>query len=462
MHTNFERLQKDYPVFRYVAANFDVNDKGLIVEFHFEIGEHKFSPKLLFHGITQASLSVMDPVVLKRFVFNLGLAEIPSYWKLTCSPKVLIEAGYINPAQVIFWQKLMEKGLGEFFFVNDIKPFAPVFEVATEMGMESNHDTPLPLLSRLDQVLVPVGGGKDSVVSLELLHRAGKAVVTFTIGDNQSSDDIISVYEKKYGKVGHLHVERILDPSMLELNARGYLNGHTPFSSIVAFSSLLMATLKGIPLIALSNEKSANEETGVYQGVNINHQYSKTFEFETDFRQYVEATFARAPVYFSLLRPLYEIQIMKIFSKYPEYFKFYRSCNIGKKTNSWCGDCAKCLFVSLLMSAFLPPKTVSQIFNKDILADVELVPLLKQLTGDAPMKAFECVGTKAETLTALYMAWKRRGKEEPLPALLKLYETKFDKDREQLEKMQSEILRNFDMDNLIPENLVESVHHEIY
>ena len=67
---------------------------------------------------------------------------------------------------------------------------------------------------------------------------------------------------------------------MLQLNSEGYINGHTPFSAIVAFSSVLTAALNGQKYITLSNENSANEST--VKDSKVNHQYSKSYEFELD------------------------------------------------------------------------------------------------------------------------------------------------------------------------------------
>ncbi len=461
MKIHFSQLQKQYPVFRYVSYSYSLVNEGLEIVFSFEIGEHKFFPKLFLHGVEQKQLDKLGKDHVDRFVFHLGLAEVPSYWKLTCSPTIVVQAGPLDAMQEGFWKKLIEKGLGEYFFVNDIVPFSPSIEVSYQGKGFPDGAMDLPGMRSSDKVMVPVGGGKDSIVTMELMKNADKKLTFYTIGMNQASEDIISVFEGKYGKAERIQLDRAIDPTLLELNARGYLNGHTPFSSIVAFSSLFAATLFHIPYIVLSNEKSANEETGTYHGVNINHQYSKTFEFESDFRAYAHHTFPQSPVYFSLLRPLYEIQIMKVFAKLPEYFGVFRSCNIGKKTNSWCGSCAKCLFVSLLLSSFLPPKTVAQIFGKDLFTDPDLVPILKQLTGDALMKAFECVGTKAETLASLFLVWKKRHKETPVPVVLESYREYLEKHSDELEKQASELLGSFDENHLIPEGFEKVVKNAI-
>src|SRR5258708_8900637 len=226
MQTHFEQLQKQYPTFRYVGFLHELDGSDLRLTFAFEIGEHKFFPKSIFKGVSQKQLETISKEELDLFVFHLGLAEIPSYWKLTCSPTVIIEAGFLGEMQISFWRKLIQKGMGEFFFVNDVKPFAPQFKIGDVaphfLGRKEEKKKHMP-----SHVLVPVGGGKDSIVTLELLTQDKKHITLFTIGKDLASEDNISVYEKKYGKVPRIHVDRILDPTLFELNSRGYLNGHT-------------------------------------------------------------------------------------------------------------------------------------------------------------------------------------------------------------------------------------------
>ena len=147
-----------------------------------------------------------------------------------------------------------------------------------------------------------------------------------------------------------IYAKRTLDKNMLELNKKGYLNGHTPFSAIVAFSSIIAAYLNGLKFIALSNESSANEST--IKDSYINHQYSKSYEFEKDFRHY-ESTFINFGVYyFSFLRPINELKIAMIFSRFKKYHPIFKSCNVGSKQDIWCCHCSKCLFVYINFDLF--------------------------------------------------------------------------------------------------------------
>ncbi|MCF0201682.1 MAG: hypothetical protein HUK16_10095, partial [Bacteroidales bacterium] len=242
-----------------------------------------------------------------------------------------------------------------------------------------------------EKVVIPVGGGKDSVVSLELLRNAIDAIPLIV---NPRGATLNCVKTAGYADDAIIVVNRTLDPVMLQLNKEGFLNGHTPFSAMLAFVTLLLSFGSGCRYVALSNESSANEST--VPGTNINHQYSKSIEFERDFREYVAENINTKYQYFSFLRPLNEMQIAWFFSQFKAYHRVFRSCNAGSKTDSWCGRCPKCLFTWLILSPFLSREDLTAIFGKDLMADAALRPIFEELNGMAPVKPFECVGTVEE------------------------------------------------------------------
>ena len=219
-----------------------------------------------------------------------------------------------------------------------------------------------------------------------------------------------------------ISAKRTLDSNMLELNRQGYLNGHTPFSALVAFSGIIAARMHGLSMVALSNESSANEST--VQGSTVNHQYSKSFKFEEDFNYYQTTYLKGSAYYFSMLRPLSEFQIARFFAGQKQYHGIFRSCNAGSKTDSWCGHCPKCLFVYLILSPFLKPQEVRDIFGRNMLDDWDMKETLDQLIGIEEEKPFECVGSRDEINTAIVLTIK--GLEdagEALPCLLSYYKT---------------------------------------
>ena len=206
------------------------------------------------------------------------------------------------------------------------------------------------------------------------------------------------------------------------------MNGHTPFSSVVAFNAYLMAYLTNKKYIVLSNENSANEATVI--GTNVNHQYSKSYEFEKDFYEFTKNNYGIDIKYFSLLRPLKEIQIAMLFSKYTKYHKVFKSCNLGSKgsTWEWCCKCPKCLFVYIMLAAFLSKQEMVEMFGSDLLNEVELEKDFIELIGEGETKPFECVGSISEVIFDVNKIIAKCDGE--LPYLLKLYKDKYQRDED--------------------------------
>ncbi|MBQ9864436.1 MAG: hypothetical protein IJM33_03760 [Bacteroidales bacterium] len=420
--TKYNTLRQTFSEFVYESYQYDVQSDGLHIVFTFRLGNDSvFQPSAFIPS--RPFLNLAQPTeVLNTLVFNIGLIELVSYWKCACPPKVRILCGTLDPHQAAFWKKIYFNGLGEFFYTNGINAtiddFMEIENGEVRMGKRMPHaDNSQFSTLNSQRYLVPIGGGKDSVVTLELLSaHSPQPVVPLIMNPRGATVGCIEAAGYSIDDV--LVIHRTIHPRLLELNSEGYLNGHTPFSAMLAFYTLLAAQLSGVPNIALSNENSANESTVV--GTNVNHQYSKSLEFEDDFRQYVAQYISPSFNYFSFLRPLSELQIAMLFSQNEKYFDVFRSCNAGSKQDVWCGRCAKCLFAYIILSPFIPPQRLNAIFGKAMLDDIELRPFFEQLTGLAETKPFECVGTISEVHSALAMTIRRWYPAER-PALLTDY-----------------------------------------
>jgi len=251
---------------------------------------------------------------------------------------------------------------------------------------------------------------------MELLNGSGADWLPMAINPGKATKAVINAANKRPEET--IEFYREIDPQLIKLNQEGFLNGHTPFSALLAFYSLIAAYLSGRKDIILSNESSANEAT--VPGTNINHQYSKSLEFEKDFRDFVSGFISEEFNYFSFLRPISELQIAGLFAGMKNYHAGFRSCNVGSKTGSWCGHCPKCLFTFIILSPFLKPDELVEIFGKNLLEDLSLAHILEELTGIIEVKPFECIGTVDEVNLAFSVA-KDMYPEDKMPALIRSY-----------------------------------------
>ena len=398
--SKFDALREAFSTFTFERQTVSCKDGSLSLAFEFNLDDrYHFEPTLEIPARPFFDWEAIPKEQLEFLAFQIGMTELVSYWKIACPKRVVVKPFALNESQRKFWKKLYYNGLGEFLYLNSIK-----VSEAELMDLESLPQLPMSFQGGIvwgkesmgsvqfrEQTLVPIGGGKDSVVTLECL-RHKMPVIPMIV--NPRGATLNCVKTAGYKDNEFIVINRTLDPTMLQLNKEGYLNGHTPFSALLAFISILVAFGSHSKYIALSNENSANEAT--VPGTNINHQYSKSIEFERDFRNYVAENIIDKVQYFSFLRPLSELQIASLFAQCEAYHPVFRSCNVGSKTDSWCGHCPKCLFTWIILSPFLSREKLTAIFGKDLMADESLRPILEELNGTAPVKPFECVGTVEE------------------------------------------------------------------
>ena len=395
----FNKLRKEYNKFIYKEYNIKQDNEKIVLEYIYSL-DNKIEFKNIITIWKKEFNYILDfnDSLIKQVVFNIGIVEAISYYKTTCSKIFEIECGYLDSYQKKWWEKLIYNGLGELRYLNSIEDI----DISTFITIVSNDNKKIIVNKEeyeninFEGNLIPVGGGKDSIVTIELLKGYNNNPFEF-FHKRKASYDTCKVAGFSENEI--FEVDRKLDDKLFELNEKGYINGHIPISSVMSFVSYLSALLIGKKYIVLSNESSSNE--GNIEGTNINHQYSKSYEYEKDFNEYVSKYFIDKVKYFSLLRPISEYQITKQLTKYDKYLKIFRSCNSGIKQNVWCCKCPKCVFVYILLLPFLGIEKNREIFGKDILDDINMETNFRKLIGLEYEKPFECVGTKDEIIFAL-------------------------------------------------------------
>lgn len=445
----FFTFRSENPVFIYKSYEIVENDDSVDLEFSFSIpGLADFKPGWNFPK--PVGVKVSEDPVFQQLAFNMGMAEAVSYWKAVCSPVFSVECGYLSDEQKQWWKKLWFLGLGEFFYVNGI-------EISQDEQVDIQCQAAAPEITavaerELKGCLVPIGGGKDSALTLETLKNAGIDCRCYSINKRQSITGTVQAAGLPDDAL--ITARRKFDRSLIELNNKGYLNGHTPFSSVVAFSAEITAYLYGLRYIVLSNESSANEST--VAGSSVNHQYSKSFEFERDFHKYEEKFLGTGIKYFSFLRPLTEFQIAAMFVSHKKYLPVFRSCNLGSKVSPdiWCGQCPKCLFVSLILSPFLSLDQLKGIFGRDMLNDPAMREYFNELIGHSDHKPFECVGSVSEVNLAVSLAINRLlSEDKELPLLFAYYVERGFYHPENLDELRENCCHYFNEENLLPDEL---------
>lgn len=328
----------------------------------------------------------------------LHLVAGVSYWKAGMAPAMEFPAGKPAPQVAEFLTRLYRLGLAEFSYVNQVD-VTPRLAFAADPGRES-HSVDLLLPER---ALVAMGGGKDSLVALDLARQSGLEVLPACVGASSLIRDTVSA-----AKLPLIQIRRTLSPELGAMNAAGAWNGHVPVTAINSAILVGAALLYGYRYVIFANERSADEATLTdVNGDAVNHQYSKSSTFERDWLQVIHSQISPDLDCFSLLRPFSELEIVRRFSGLKEFHKVYSSCNRNFHLDGsaipgrWCNNCPKCRFAALSLALFLPPQTVIDIVGKDLLDDSTQEEGLRELCALGRDKPFECVGEMNESRAAL-------------------------------------------------------------
>ena len=350
---------------------------------------------------------------LARLIF---LASCVSYYK-AAAPRQVSVVVPITEQEKHFLAEIIRRGMTEFAYVNNMPhALAPTILVSEIVPPE-----PIAITDTDDKhPLVPVGGGKDSIVTIEALRAAGFESTLFSVNSYAPIANTVERAELPYLKVG-----RQIDSKIGELNEQGAFNGHVPITLINSLLGLLTAVTNGRTTVVMSSERSASSGNVMWRGIDVNHQWAKSIEAEQLLQTTLREVVSPSVVYFSLLRPLSELRIARQFAKLVQYHDIFTSCNRAfhldpTKRRIWCGECDKCRFVALILAPYMSVEQEEAIWHKNMFNDGTQLSGFRQLLGIEGHKPLECVGEIAESRLALQMAaekedWKHT---ELVPVLL--------------------------------------------
>jgi hypothetical protein len=350
-----------------------------------------------------------------------------SYYKAAVPAEIRIDSYGIDADTAALLTLVYENGLGEFAYRNGLNlhgrirfPIANVggASAPTAVGIGAEGPPTSPTLRLRQHALVAIGGGKDSLVSIEALRSAGVDQTVTWIGNSQ----LIAACAARTG-LPTLNLGRALAPELFELNRQGAYNGHIPVTAVNSAILVLAALLQGVDQVVFSNERSASYGSIIPGTGEVNHQWSKGWAFEQAFGEYVQRHVATDLHYYSLLRPLSELAVARQFAKSDRYDAHFSSCNrnfhiLGERpVNRWCGVCPKCHFVFLALAPFMPKPRLVRIFGRNLLDDPGQAGGFDALLEFQDHKPFECVGEGQESRAAMAtLASRPEWKEDVLVA----------------------------------------------
>jgi hypothetical protein len=327
----------------------------------------------------------------------LAAVDALSYWKAAASPRLCFD--FVLPGSLDWWQRFVAGGMAEFLWQNGLDPdWLPALDAT---GFE-----PLPEASEAsdDDALLLHSGGKDSIVSGLLLAATGRRVRPVTYQPTAEATAVVAASAPPGGWAAPpATIGRGFDRQLLDLNAAGHLNGHTPYSAWLAVAAAAAAELAGAGRVAAGNSASDDEAniTGTWRGDewSVNHQWSKSAAFEVAWAE-LAGDGAGGRRYASPLRPMLELAVVAgIVATDPPGTRHALSCNRSAKAGrpgEWCGRCPKCAWMAVAIGALAGRDAAVARLRVDVMADPANGPLVAQMCGRRGPIPFECAGLPAE------------------------------------------------------------------
>ena len=443
----------------FSVKKWDIDRQSNTVKFYFECLEYgDFCEEITFPDNVQLTQDETLERLLDVAAAYLGV----SYYKLAASAQIHFDKPLSKSARQSI-EKLYIDGLGEFYIRNELPYPPPVsFHYAAKNTHKSHAENEEGLRdTSVSTATIAFGGGKDSHVSMSLLDQLNiKQDIVSVVLSNRVRETLQKLSHKEL-----TFIRRKVDPKLIKLvkERKGY-NGHIPITAINSIILSIYSYLVGHNWVVFSNERGASIPTMHHGTHEINHQYSKSYEFETLFRNTLNDICGRKVQYFSLLRPFSELWIAHYLAKeaLPSH-PYFSSCNKnfifegeGKlpADQRWCGKCSKCVYTSIILAPHLSSKKFISIFGAHILDDPDNLQTAKNLCGIGDKKPWECVGDFADTASALFhLAMNDEWERNFIPLTLKSeLKEKYGKDHLK-ERMESEISSR--SDHFLPDQLLE-------
>lgn len=418
---------------KFYFKKFEFDNSNLQAKFHYSFDDEVFFEEVLSFNNDNFTISEnIDNNILNNILFHLHIALWISYYKAFPTTDLIIESGFLDDFQIKFWQKFYINWLWEFLYSNNISPkwlfnFKNKLKLPEKIYIVENHEEFNSVSVKNKKSLISIWWWKDSIVTIELMKNAWLNFDLFVFWKIDPLKQF--TWSISWNKI--LSVQREISPKIFELNDIWYYNGHVPITWIIAFVKQVVAYLYNYDYLILSNEKSASYWNLSWEWVDINHQYSKSLDFEKDFSEYVFKYISKQASYFSLLRWMYEVKIAELFVKYwKKYFKNFSSCNNNFKINKnissspyqrakeknlrfikwwqvyWCNNCPKCAFVFSILRPYLTKTELLDIFQEDLYERRDLEKLFRELLWISWIKPFECVWEAEEVIYSMYLTIK--------------------------------------------------------
>lgn len=383
-------LRSEYETFKLKLPRLVLEGDSLALYTTCSSNEYSFNDVVRFNGPNLAeNFERADKDILHRLTSIAGFIIATSYWKALTSPKFDTSAAELIETRSGLWDRFMTASFGEFAYRNGLTSDVLDGPLVSVLGTTAHRKRPLSWPTEV-KPLVLFSGGKDSSAAIEFFQTQQEpfSLILFNPSDSQREK------ASQVGAQSTYELTRTLDPLLFELNDNGYLNGHTPFSAMLAVLGLILATITEHNQVVAANTRSDETSNLFWEGQAINHQWSKSIEFEMLLKELVDSV--GGPRYISIFRPLYELQLVNSLNT-----RSFASCNQRLAEGTWCGQCPKCIWIWVAIAALDSPADATTLIGADPRHSETSMEILRDMAGLGTEHPFECTGSPEEVAAAL-------------------------------------------------------------
>lgn len=392
--------------FRHCGVDIDAAAGTVVC--HYALDDLTFDEHISVHAPNRTGAA--DPAAFAAAARLVYLLAGVSYYKAAAPPVIEVDTA-LTTAERTLLEAFYLDGLGEYAFRNGLDLSTVRIDAAHRPSTDTTSEPPTG-----NRPLIPFGGGIDSIVTVQGVRDAqpDADIALFVMSRAGDRFDAIESAAAVTG-LPIVRGERRIDDQILRSAELGFRNGHVPVTGVLSAVALLAAAFDGRDTVVMSNEWSASLGNLTHLGREVNHQWSKSLNFENLLRTVLDGTPDLDTNYYSWLRCFSELWVAKRFATMTRFHPVFRSCNRSfhldraVRMDRWCGTCDKCCFIDLILAPFMAATDLAAVFDGvEPLDNPELTDTFAALAGlSDDAKPFECVGDVDECRVAVLLASAR-------------------------------------------------------
>ena len=269
----------------------------------------------------------------------------------------------------------------------------------------SGHFAKRPLKNAVladNRVVLGFSGGKDSIVSLFALLKAGYEVLPVLLNEGDRTWQDLRRWIPKLRRLGLRPMAPYLTPGKRKELRRRYGDRYFSSYQLGWLTSILglCAVNTGSKIICMGVESSADYGFMSVAGRTINHQHQKTTGHLKLIERFLQQDLHASLRIASPIAGITDAEVVKVLlTRVPETFREFSSCGASTWRSKHCGECVKCAFVFALLSVSDSGRQLARrTFRRNLLEDTRLYgPWLDQRYRMPP----GCVGPRSEVWDVL-------------------------------------------------------------